>query len=284
MENNWKHYEKRFGLMTRYIYDHLDEKLDLNKLADIACLSPYHWHRIYHAVYGETIATTVKRLRLHQAAGYLANTSMTIPEVASKTGYENLQSFTRIFKSVYGMPPAQYRKQGSHTHFQNQLLDEDSVMHEINIKHIEKQQVVTVEHIGSYMQIGKAFDSLYSQLGMRNLMQANMRSIGLYYDDPSVVAEEQLHSRAGVIVEGNVEVDLPLEQTEIVPGRYAVLRHTGPYATMKAAYEWLYGHWLVNSSEEPANVPVFEEYLNNPRDTAPADLITDIYLPLKSTA
>jgi len=284
MENNWKHYEKRFGLVTRYIYDHLDEKLDLNKLADIACLSPYHWHRIYHAVYGETIATTVKRLRLHQAAGYLANTSMTIPEIASKTGYENLQSFTRIFKSVYDMPPAQYRKQGSHTHFQNQLLDEDSVMHEINIKHIEKQHAVTVEHIGSYMQIGKAFDSLYSQLGARNLIQANMRAIGLYYDDPSVVAEEQLHSRAGVIVGGNVEVELPLEQTEIVPGRYAVLRHTGPYATMQAAYEWLYGHWLVNSSEEPANVPVFEEYLNNPRDTAPADLITDIYLPLKPTA
>jgi len=60
----------------------------------------------------------------------------------------------------------------------------------------------------------------------------------------------------------------------------AVLRHRGPYATMRSAYQWLYGHWLVQSGREAADAPVFEEYLNNPRDTAPADLLTDICLPL----
>jgi AraC family transcriptional regulator len=49
---------------------------------------------------------------------------------------------------------------------------------------------------------------------------------------------------------------------------------------MQAAYQWLYGTWLVQSGEEPADAPVFEEYLNSPRDTAPADLLSDIYLPL----
>lgn len=49
---------------------------------------------------------------------------------------------------------------------------------------------------------------------------------------------------------------------------------------MRAGYQWLYGEWLVRSGLEPADAPVFEEYLNNPRDTAPSDLLTDIYLPL----
>jgi AraC family transcriptional regulator len=49
---------------------------------------------------------------------------------------------------------------------------------------------------------------------------------------------------------------------------------------MKAAYEWLYGVWLVQSGKEPGDAPVFEEYLNNPRNTAPNELLTDIYLPL----
>ena len=68
------------------------------------------------------------------------------------------------------------------------------------------------------------------------------------------------------------------------PGGWgAVLRHRGPYATMRAAYQWLYGHWLVHSGHTVHDAPVFEEYLNNPRDTAPADLLTDIYLPLTRT-
>jgi AraC family transcriptional regulator len=61
-----------------------------------------------------------------------------------------------------------------------------------------------------------------------------------------------------------------------------VLRFRGPYATMRAAYQWLYGEWLVQSGAQPADAPVFEEYLNSPRDTAPNDLLTDIHLPLAS--
>jgi AraC family transcriptional regulator len=65
-------YEARLNRVLEHIYDHLDEPLDIDRLAEIACLSPYHWHRIYQAMHGETVASTVRRLRLHRAAGYLA--------------------------------------------------------------------------------------------------------------------------------------------------------------------------------------------------------------------
>jgi AraC family transcriptional regulator len=48
-----------------------------------------------------------------------------------------------------------------------------------------------------------------------------------------------------------------------------------------AAYDWLYGQWLPSSGREAADAPVFEDYLNSPRDTLPTELRTDIYLPLK---
>ena len=48
----WAAYEQRLQRVSAYIYDHLDEELDLDRLADIACLSPHHWHRIYRAVHG----------------------------------------------------------------------------------------------------------------------------------------------------------------------------------------------------------------------------------------
>ncbi|WP_163540219.1 helix-turn-helix transcriptional regulator, partial [Klebsiella pneumoniae] len=83
-----------------------------------ACLSSYHWHRIYRAIYGETAAQTVKRLRLHRAAGDIVETDLSVGEIAKRSGYPNVQSFNRIFKAAYGMPPARYRKEGSHTLFE----------------------------------------------------------------------------------------------------------------------------------------------------------------------
>ncbi len=49
---------------------------------------------------------------------------------------------------------------------------------------------------------------------------------------------------------------------------------------MPAAYRWLFAEWLVKSGREPADAPCFEEYLNDPRETPPTELLTDIFLPL----
>ncbi|HTD03059.1 AraC family transcriptional regulator [Undibacterium sp.] len=277
-------YEKRFNRVTNYIYEHLDEELDLIKLADIACMSAYHWHRIYHAMHGETLAATVKRLRLHRAAGFLVHSEMPVEQVAAKSGYANLQSFTRIFHSVYGMPPARYRKQGSHTIFHPQHVDRSEFMYPVEIKTVAAMQAVTIDHTGSYMEIGKAFETLYGCLGARQLFRPGMRSIGIYLDDPFSVEEARLRSKAGVVfadAPSSDAVQPPLAASQIAGGTYAVLRYKGPYADMRAAYQWLYGEWLVQSGKDAADAPVFEEYLNNPRDTAPTELLTDIYLPLR---
>jgi AraC family transcriptional regulator len=69
--------------------------------------------------------------------------------------------------------------------------------------------------------------------------------------------------------------------TTVGGGLYAVLRYQGPYATMHSAYRWLYGDWLVRSGHEAMDGPVIEEYLNDPRNTPPTELLTDIFLPLR---
>lgn len=74
--HGWTDYQERLGRVTAYLHDHLEADLDLNRLAEVAHLSPYHWHRVWHALHGETIAATVRRLRLQRATGYLANTAL----------------------------------------------------------------------------------------------------------------------------------------------------------------------------------------------------------------
>jgi len=271
-------YAERLRRVTAYIHDHLDDELDLNRLADVACLSAYHWHRVYHAVHGETIAATVKRLRLQRAASFIAETGMTIGEAARRSGYDNLQSFTRIFKSVYGMPPARYREHGGHVAFRAPAAPAAAPAHPVDIRTLAPLRAVGLEHRGPYLDIGRAFETLYGRLGARGLLDRPFRSIGIYRDDPAAVAANALRASACVV---SPRLD-ELADVDITGGPYAVLRYRGPYATMAEVYRWMYGTWLVGSGHEAADAPVIEEYLNDPRTTAPTDLLTEICLPLRA--
>lgn len=278
-ETAWAVYEARLRRVSAYIHEHLDEELDMDRLADIACLSSYHWHRIYRAIYGETAATTVKRLRLHRAAGDIVGTDLSVGEIARRSGYPNVQSFNRIFKAVYGMPPARYRREGSHKLFETNR-GKASHMFDVQIRTIPDTSLVGVAHQGSYMQIDRAFEQLFGTLYARGQAQPDMRMIGVYLDDPDLVAEDKLRSVACVNADASAPAAVPLERRAISGGEYAVLRHKGPYAEMHKAYKWLYAEWLPKSGRQLRDALMFEEYINNPREVAPAELLTDIHLPL----
>jgi len=283
-ETAWALYETRLRRVSAYIHEHLDEELDMDRLAEIACMSSYHWHRIYRAIYGETLAASVKRLRLHRAAGDIVRTDLQVSEIAKRSGYPNLQSFNRIFKSVYGMPPARYRKEGSHTIFGPNDSGKANPMFDVTLRTIPALELIGVPHTGSYMQISRAFETLHGTLHARGLIRPDMKMIGLYLDDPDIVPVEKLRSFACVTAGSDIPAEPPLVRCAIDGGEYAVLRHKGPYADMHKAYQWLFAQWLPKSGRQLRDTVMFEDYINNPRDAAPTDLLTDIYMPLQQAA
>lgn len=154
-------------------------------------------------------------------------------------------------------------------------------MYNVTMKKIAPRELAGVSHTGSYMGIGRAFETLGGTLQARKLYRQDMKMVGIYLDDPDLVAEENLRSFACVTEGQHVPADEPLVRTHLEGGEYAVLRHKGPYADMHKAYQWLYGEWLPSSGREVRDTVRFEEYINNPRDAAPKELLTDIYLPVK---
>lgn len=270
-------YETRLNRVTAYIYAHLDQDLDLTTLADVAAMSPWHWHRVYTAMRGETIAATVRRLRLQRAADDLANGTLPVETVSRRAGHDSVAAFTRSFAETYGMPPARYRQAGSHTVFNPAQNGAPRPHFDVRVVTLPNQRAAFEPHVGSFMDIGLAFDRLFGRLAGQGLLNQPVRMLGIYLDDPSAVAETDLQSAAAAIL-----ADLPDDQPTRVlrGGDYAVLRHRGPYADMRASYAWMFGTWLPQSGRELADAPVLEEYLNSPRDTAPADLLSDLYLPL----
>jgi len=273
-------YEKRLNRVRDYIYEHLAEDIDLNTLAEVAHMSPYHWHRIYRSISGETIAATVKRLRMTRAVDLISRTSLPIEEIAVKTGYPNTQSFSRVFKATFGMPPGKYREDGSHSQFDTTNKEDPSTMHPVNVQELETTRVVSLHHNGVYTGISKAFETLYGTVAARGMLTPDMQMIGVFYDDPDSVPEADLRSRACLAVNSDLDLDSPYEHFDISGGKYAVLEYTGPYGDMHAAYRWFYGTWLAESGFEAANEPAYEVYINSPTNTPPAELRTNIHMPL----
>ena len=123
---------------------------------------------------------------------------------------------------------------------------------------------------------------LFTALAAQKILAPDQAMRALFFDDPDLVPVGALRSRACSPVAEASPLALPLEETVLRGGLYARLRYRGPYADMKGAYRWLLGIWLPQSGYEPDDDPIFEAYLNNPQHVAPADLMTDIHLPLKT--
>lgn len=276
----WSQYEERLLRVMDYIHDHLDEDLDLERLGEIACLSSYHWHRIYRAVQGETAAQTIRRARLQRAATELINSDMPISIIARRAAYPNLQSFTRNFTSAFQVSPGAYRRQKLRL-YANPALEKETVMYDVKMRNIAPLTLVGIPHQGSYMEIGKSFDKLFALAVSRNIAPVDARSIAIYYDDPDVVAEDSLRSVAALVPTQAIAAEAPLTSVSIAGGDYAILRHRGAYGELHQAYRWFYGEWMAVSGHALRDAPCFEDYLNDPKDTPPSELLTDIYVPLQ---
>ncbi|WP_456388736.1 AraC family transcriptional regulator [Profundibacter sp.] len=275
-------YENRLMRVLEYIHANPAGDLSLDTLADVAAMSRFHWHRVFLAMTGETCAQAIRRMRLYRAACWLVQTDDPVADVAKRCGYPTAQSFTRAFGKMFGMSPGQFRKRGDLTSPTLQIRKGEYPMFEVEILTAPPRRIAAMSHIGPYPDIGTAFQQLATVFTSRNLWDQARGTLAICYDDPDTVAPSKLRSHAGVIVDSSFEMPEGLESVDVPDGHMAVMHFKGPYAGLKAAYDYLYGDWLAKTGEELRDSPSFEVYLNSPMDTAPDELLTDIYVPLKA--
>ncbi len=105
--------EETFARLCRsrdFLAASLDQPVRLADAAGEACLSPFHYHRMFARAFGETPHDFVQRLRLDRARQLLASHHMPVTEVCLAVGYESLGSFSMLFRSRVGCSPVEYRR------------------------------------------------------------------------------------------------------------------------------------------------------------------------------
>jgi AraC family transcriptional regulator len=289
-------YRERILKALVHIQEHLDESLPLETLARVASFSPYHFHRVFGAMVGESVKEHIRRLRLERAAYRLEYSSRPVTAIAFEAGYETHESFTRAFRALFGTSPSGYRKrrrlppsapsgvhyvpEGTLAHF-NPMQRGGRPM-KVHIETLTPMRVAFLRHVGPYDDgLGRTWDRLMAWAGPRGLLGPGTKFLGIDHDNPHVTPADKLRYDACIATDRPFAPEGEIGVQTVPGGQYAVATHRGPYEKMHETYAQLYGDWLPRSGHEPADAPSFQLYRNSPRDTAPEDLLTDVYVPLR---
>ncbi|MCF6459281.1 helix-turn-helix transcriptional regulator [Pseudoalteromonas sp. MMG024] len=92
--------------VAQYVYDHSDEAINVEALADYAGFSKYHFNRMFFAATGFQLGEFIKRQKLEKAMFLLKTGHSNILEVAMSVGYDSPSSFIRAFKTNFGCTPS----------------------------------------------------------------------------------------------------------------------------------------------------------------------------------
>jgi AraC family transcriptional regulator len=295
-QTTWNDYKQRTLRVLTHIQEHLDETLDLEELARVACFSSFHFHRIFAAMTGETLADHVRRLRLERAALELRSGAKQVIQVALDAGYEAHEAFTRAFKAAYGVSPAEFRRATgpiairpapSGVHFRQGVpLTTFNTNHlttkvmKVITKKIEPLRVAYLRHVGPYEDTNQTWIDLVARLSADQQIRKSSVFIGMGHDNPAVTPASELRYDACITVDEDYEPKKPVELQTIDGGDHAVVKNC-PVVKIKDAFQFLYGKWLARSSRELRPAPGFM-VLVGARDTvAPRKQRVDIYMPLQ---
>lgn len=275
-------YEARIGRVLRWLEAHRDAVISPAEAAAIAAFSPYHFHRVFRGVTGESLMQCQRRLRLEAAARRLRHSEASVTTVAFDAGFDSHEGFTRAFKAHFGAPPSTWRAQPSPRMVAVQRAD--LPMPTVEIRTRAPGRMVGLRHQGDFSDVAAVWQRFMGLL-MASGIAPTGTLVGLYPDDPEVTPSGKVRFVVGMLIDAldppcSAAPIAPLHLGELPGGRWAVAMHTGAYTSLDRTYLQLIGGYFPQQGLALADRPCIEIYHNTPMDTAEADLRTAIWAPI----
>ncbi len=258
----WK---TRFGKAAQLLSERLDDPPSLEELAAAAHISPYHFHRIWRVLTGETVSESVLRLRIEASKVMLASSGSNVTEIAMASGFGTPQSFARAFRRQTGTTPTLFRQESGGAAAAGEPM--------VEIVERGSTLVVALRHVGAFQTLNLTFGRVWSWAEQTGLL-AGLQ--GIY----GVPLDEQRYDVCLALGENLAPPPSPFKIMTLPGGPAARLRHFGSYLRLGESDDRLI-EWLLTSGHEPADHPIYRHFQNDPDVTPEADLITDLWLPLQ---
>ncbi|SHO55162.1 AraC family transcriptional regulator [Vibrio quintilis] len=273
-----------------YIHQDISRDLPAAQLAEIAAYSEQHFHRIFKQIVGEPVHQYIRRTRMEYAANQLMfDTAASVLEIGNQCGFNSLSSFSRAFKTTFGMSPGEWRKHDIQQNDPPYLTDAEIAggyarvakrgIPAPKVVDLPSRLVAYVRHTGYDRSIKNAW------LLLQAWASAEQRDFsvqyGLHHSNPAWVALEKCRYVACIEIDRPVQYRGAVNQLTIPGGPHAVFRLHGQYGELLPQISLILEHWLPASGLKMAATPAYVHYFSNHFLAADEHFELDFFLPLQ---
>lgn len=303
-------YDIRINLVLDYIRTNPTADLSVAELARIAAFSPYHFHRIFTALVGETVAQYVLRVRLERAVALLkADPTLPILSAAVEGGFQSASAFSRAFRQRYGIPARRWNRHDAlvlsedingdsrknrqffdlFPRYSTEAIAAFGKTVTVRLDVVPELPLAYIRVSNSYApnRVTDAYDRLLAWARTVGVQPLNCTLWGMSQDDPNVTPLELCRYDICLILpEGMYESLTPSNEVQLrrFPAcTLATLRVQGDIWQMDKAWQYLYSYWLPRSRTEPANLPAIERYHRHPAEVGWEWYDLDCSIPIVTT-
>ncbi|HZJ19397.1 MAG TPA: AraC family transcriptional regulator [Pricia sp.] len=296
-------YLYRINKALAFIDQNLDANLTLESVSNIACYSPYHFHRLFKTITKEPLNAYITRRRIEKAASVLMHKKeVSVTELSLQYGFTANSSFTRAFKKFYGISPTEFRKQHRDRHSKIRQTEskngqENDLFEKYicNFDNLNKWMTMNAKiqiketpelHLASITQIGvngieQAFERLIrwaTPMGLLKNPEAKMARI--FHDSFKVTAPDKVRMSIGLLTDEPFETDGEIHNTTIKKSKCIVGHFEITADGFEKAWSGLF-IWMNENGYKKAEEHPFEIYQNDFREHPENKCIVDFYIPIE---
>ncbi len=281
-----------------HVVGNLRESHRLPDVARIAGFSPYHFHRIFKSLVGETLAAFIKRVRLERALYLLSHRQgISLTEVALACGFSSSSDFSRNFRAHYGVPPRVFDletfRANRRQDMQAALTDPTERHHlarlspgdnpdgfSVALRSLPARRVAYIRVHRPYQGDGvkNAAQRLVTWAHARGLAEGQW--LGYQWDDPEIVPLDKCRYDLGVEVPATTQGQEAVSTKDFAPMRIAEIELSGGVDLAQRALDWLFGTWLPSSGFAPDHQPCFEAFAGEPFADGDSHFELRVQLPI----
>ncbi|MBL1277871.1 MAG: AraC family transcriptional regulator [Ectothiorhodospiraceae bacterium] len=288
-------YLRRINKAIEYIANNIDQNLSLDKVASASHFSPFHFHRIFHGLVGETVNDFVSRKRLEKAAiTLISKPTMSVTEVAEIRGFSSSANFSKAFKLYFGVSPSQLRNPHNNKNskigkiyskygkaFNTQDLYSQFVTHSrvfspdkleemlmnVKIEALKEKKVAYLTAPNGYDldSIFETWDKITNWAESKGIDDPINKRFAICHDNPAITPTDKCRYDASIEINTTTDVIQPYSTSIIPSGKYGIAYYKGPSENVSDFYRELYANWLPVSGFEPDDFPPVAHYLNDSR-------------------
>jgi len=274
-------YVERVNRAIDHIVRNLSAPLRLEDVSETAGFSPFHFHRVFKSLLGETLNQFVKRLRLERALYLMSHApNRSLTDVAFDCGFSSSSDFSRSFKQCYDAAPSLFDldtfRKSRREEFERALSNQERGYRfttlpagqnpdgfDVQLRDLPARTVAYIRVFDPYREgvVQAACERLLAWAIERGLEDGQW--LGYMWDEPEIVALTDCRYDVALVVE-EVEPAGEIGRFEFPPMRVAELVVSGGLDLETRAIDWLYQSWLPQSGFVPDDHPAFEAWIGRP--------------------